>query len=87
MVQDRFRAIADYVVSHYPVNQSNRFLSGADPWVIAHAAAHGGVVVTLETRVPNNSQKAKIPNVADRFHVRSINTYQMLRELGAALGG
>ena len=86
-VQDRFRAIAAYVSNRYPANQSNRFLSGADPWVIAHAAADGGVVVTMETRVPDNSQKAKIPNVGDQFNVRSINTYQMLRELGATLGG
>lgn len=85
-VQDRLVAIAAYANSRYPANQSNRFLSGADPWIIAHAAAHGGAVTTLETRVPDNSQKAKIPNVGDQFNVRTINTYQMLRELGATLG-
>ena len=85
-VQDRFRAIADYVNGRYPTHESRRFLSKADPWIIAHAAAEGGTVATLETRVPDNSQKAKIPNVGDQFNVVSRNTYQMLRQLGAALG-
>ena len=85
-VQDRFRAVAEYVNNHYAANQASTFLDAADPWMIAHAAAYGGTVVTLETRVPDNSQKAKIPNVCDQFNVRSINTYQMLRELGAVLG-
>ena len=86
-VQDRIRAIADYVNGRYPAHESRRFLSKADPWIIAHAAAYGGTVVTLETRAPSNAQKAKIPNVGDQFDVISINTYQMLRQLGAALGG
>ena len=86
-VQDRFRDIVNYVNMHYPAQQSSKFLGKADPWIIAHAAAYGGAVVTLETRVSNDSQKAKIPNVGDQFKVRSLNTYGMLRELGAALGG
>ena len=36
-VQDVFREIAEYVNSYYEQNQAAEFLSGADPWVIAHA--------------------------------------------------
>ena len=59
-------------------------MDGADPWVIAHAIAHGGVVVTFEARAPVNSQQVKIPNVCQHFHMRCITTYQMLRELGVS---
>ena len=59
-------------------------MDGADPWVIAHAIAHGGVVVTFEARAPVNSHQVRIPNVCQRFDVRCITTYQMLRELGVS---
>lgn len=82
-VQEAVRDIAQYVVERYPDNQARRrFLDRADPWVIAHAIAHGGAVVTFESRAPANSQQVKIPNVCHRFDVRCITTYQMIRELG-----
>ena len=74
-------------MTRYPDNQARRrFLDRADPWVIAHAGVDGGTVVTSEVRVPENSGKVKIPNVCDQLQVpvRSINVYQMLRELGVA---
>ena len=52
--------------------------------MIAQAVADGSAVVTLETEVPANSQKVKIPNVCNQFNARHINTYQMLRELGVS---
>ena len=52
-VQVAYRDVVAYVVQHYPVNQARRrFLDRADPWVIAHAIAEGGTVVTLEMRDP-----------------------------------
>ena len=84
-VQEAFREVAAYVEHHYPDNQArSRFLDRADPWIIAHAIAHGGSVVTLESRVPDASQQVKIPNVCEHFHVPYVNTYQMLRELGVS---
>ena len=56
LVQVTFQQIADYVTQSYEVNQAAEFLSGADPWVIAHAKAHGGRVVTQEVRVGSNSR-------------------------------
>ena len=86
-VQIVFQTIANFVNENYDPSQASSFLSGADPWIIAHAAAPGGTVVTLEVRVGATSAKVKIPNICDHFHVRCVNTYEMLRELGASLGG
>ncbi len=86
-VQQAFRTITEYVNANYPAtNATRKFLDRADPWVIAHAIAQGGTVVTLEARVSDNSQQVKIPNVCGHssFNVRYVNTYQMLRELGVS---
>lgn len=86
-VQVRFGEIATYVYNQYDAVNAGRFLEVADPWLIAHASVQGGTVVTLETLVPPNAKKVKIPNVCNQFAVRWTNTYQMLRDLGASLGG
>ena len=84
-VQDAFRQVVAYVMEQYPDNQARRrFLDRADPWVIAHAIANGGTVVSLEGKDPPASQQVKIPNVCDHFSVPSVNTYQMLRDLGVS---
>ncbi len=86
-VQHAFTIIIAYVMDTYPDNQARRrFLNRADPWVIAQAFVLGGSVVTLESRVSNNSQQVRIPNVSQHFNVAGVNTYQMLRELGASWG-
>jgi len=59
------------------------FLGGADPWIIAHAKALGGRVVTFEVSAPD-SKRPKIPDVAARFGVRCINLWDMLTELKAS---
>ncbi|HJX13119.1 MAG TPA: DUF4411 family protein, partial [Dehalococcoidales bacterium] len=58
------------------------FLKGADPWVIAYAKAHGGIVVTFETPAPF-AQKPKIPDIADLFGVKHKNLWDVLDELKA----
>lgn len=83
-VQQTFQEVVTHVMRRYPDNQSRRrFMNRADPWVIAHAIAQGGSVVTLEGEAPDTSRRVKIPNVCSHFNVTYINTYQMLRELGA----
>ena len=80
--QMAFRRVSDYVVETYAENQARKFLDVADPWLIAHAMASGGKVVTQETR--RNTQRVKIPNVCDAFGVESMNIDGMLSELGAS---
>jgi hypothetical protein len=85
-VQAALSEIADHVKTNYPDHNASEFLNGADPWPIAHAKAHGGRVVTFEKRVAPTSKKPKIPNVADRFGVKTLDIYRLLHELGASFG-
>ena len=86
-VQTAYRHVIEYVMGRYNDNQSRRrFLSRADPWVIAHAMADRGMITTIETRLPQGSQKVRIPNVCNEggFSIRCVTTYDMLRELGVS---
>jgi len=84
-VQTLFRGVADYVKSTYPSYNADRFLGGADPWVIAHAIEDGSTVVTQEVLVQADSKKVKIPNVCKKFSVEWANTYNMIRSLAVTL--
>lgn len=84
--QTVFQRVAQYVHDTYPEYHAAKFLDVADPWLIAHAMAGGGKVVTQETRAIANSTKAKIPDVCDFFGVETMDMYQMLRELGVSIG-
>lgn len=54
------------------------FLQGADYWLVAHAAAHGHVLVTHE--VPSDGvSRIKIPNACVAMDVRFMTPYQLLR--------
>lgn len=56
----------------------NEFLQKADYYLIAHALAHGHVVVTLEI-LSNSLKKVKIPNVCAGLNIECITPYTMLR--------
>jgi hypothetical protein len=83
-VQQVFREIADFVNEAYQEPAAKYFLDGADPWVIAHAKCDGGTVVTNEKAVAADSFKVKIPNICRQFEVDCVDTFDMLRELGAS---
>ena len=62
----------------------------ADPWLIASAAANGYTLVTAESRSSGLSTKspqkeAKIPDVAVKFAVETINIFEMMRRLGIVI--
>lgn len=54
------------------------FLQAADYWLVAHAAAHGHVLVTHE-QPSNEISRIKIPNACVAMGVQFMNPYQMLR--------
>ena len=56
-VQQEFRTIADYVEANYDEAHAQEFLSGADAWLIAHAAQDGGIVVTREKAIAPNAKR------------------------------
>ena len=58
----------------------------ADAWLIAASTAHGYTLVTFEngnkSLHPNNpSKKAKIPDVANVFNVKTTNLFGMMKSL------
>ena len=62
------------------------FMKAADPWLVADAGAHGMMLVTQETLEPMSRKKVKIPDVCRQFGVTWANTFEMLEDLGVALG-
>lgn len=54
------------------------FLEVADAYLVAHAHAHGYVVVTHE-RVSNSLKNVKIPNACIAMGVKYLNPFEMLR--------
>lgn len=81
-VQQSLTQIADYVIATYEPYRARQFLNGADPWLIAHAKAHGGKVVTKEIQAGPGGLTPKIPNVCAEFDVPLVRTWDMLRPLG-----
>lgn len=61
-----------------------KFRDDADGWLVAYAKARGCVVVTREKFEQDIKHNVKIPNICRAFDVECIDTFKMLRELGAA---
>ncbi len=85
-----FQTIANLAQARYQPHLVQPFLGGADPWVIAHAAAHSLTVVTMESlrqETPDRNtgkiggRKIQIPNVCQQVGVPVINTFDLLRRL------
>lgn len=62
----------------YAEDAKRIFLAGADPWLIAHASAHGHTVVTHEVHVDGEKRKVRIPTVCRALNVPCIRTFEML---------
>jgi hypothetical protein len=82
-VQKAMNAVADHVIRKYEQQHAGYFLSGADPWLIAHAIYSKGTVVTHESARHPQAKAARIPDVCDEFKVPCIDTYGMLDRLRA----
>jgi hypothetical protein len=80
-VLDRYTVIADYVNGTCDQSEGDKFLNGADAWVIAHAIAGGTVAVSEEKMAGMGSKRVKVPNICAHFNVPCIKTEQLLRDL------
>jgi hypothetical protein len=69
----------------YSPQEQARFLSKADPWLIAEAIQNKHKIITFEDLVPPNSTKVKIPNVATNFGVQTVSLFDVLEASGARL--
>lgn len=81
-VQAAMTEVSNHVNNKYDPPHVWDFLSGADPWLIAHAKASKGIVVTFETKQPN-AKKVKIPNVCSELGIPFVNPFDMLEQLNA----
>jgi len=59
------------------------FFSGADPFLIAFAKAHGLTIASHEVHVEGQKNKVKIPTVCQALGVPCVRTFAMLRDVGA----
>lgn len=83
--QKNFSEIAAWVqASPYREPAKAKFLSGADPWLIAKAMTIGAKIVTHEVAEPNARRRIPLPNVCDQFSVGWANTFDLLRKLEAS---
>ncbi|HEY1307711.1 MAG TPA: DUF4411 family protein [Vicinamibacterales bacterium] len=80
--QERFSEVANHVCASHKPHAAADFLKGADGWVIAHALATGGYVVTEELRNSYRS-KVKIPIVCKALRAPWKATHEMCKELEA----
>lgn len=82
--------VTQWVVSgrtpSYQDSDRTRFLSGADPRIIAAAMDVGGTIVTYEKPLNDpNAKKVKIPDVAAHFGIDCVTPIEMFRRLGMKL--
>ncbi len=81
---DRAREVANWVMTEpFRADARQRFLSGADPLLIAYAKAHGHTVATHEVHKPGEKKNVKIPAVCDAFGVPCVRLVTLLRQHGA----
>lgn len=66
----------------YKMPGIQKFLSGADPWVISAARSRSWTVVTHEEPNPATKKRVKIPDVCDALRVRNLRGFDMMRQLG-----
>ena len=85
-IANSYTQLIDWVDSNPQFTTAARadFARGADGWLAAYAMVHGSVVVTNEVSAPDARRKVPLPDLCSQFHVRCINTFVMLRELGAS---
>ena len=80
-IQYKLKEIVNYIQSRYKKkNEIDKFLSKADPWLIAAAMQCNGTVVTQEILVQGHTHnRIKIPNICKEFNVNCINIFELLR--------
>jgi hypothetical protein len=83
--QTVFANIANHVSSQqYTQPAVAKFLSGADPWLIAKAKILGAKVVTHEVSSPLAKKRVPIPDVCDAMGVKHARPYEVLRTMAAS---
>lgn len=81
--QLEFKLITQHCVNNgYKTTAVQKFLSGADPWIVARAKRDGWAVITQELPDPKTKKRVKIPDVCVNLGVSQMMVFEMLRKLG-----
>lgn len=83
-VLQNYQDIANLVVQNtqYKESEKARFLSRADPWLIAAGKALNATIVTQEVLSGEGTRKVKIPDICQQVGVKYVNLYDMMRAVG-----
>ncbi len=82
--QEAFADIAaELASSDYKKPGIEKFLSGADPWIIAKAQTSGAIVVTHEVFDEHCKRRVPIPNLCHSRGIQVMNTFEVLRHKSA----
>ena len=84
-VVSAFQEMIEFVNAsvHFTDAAKFEFADVADGWIAAYAKVHHATVVTHEKYDPNIKKKVKLPNICRQFDVLTMDTFEMLRYLGA----
>ena len=83
LAEDASRDVQEWVGrigSGWPHWNAIRSGNSADPWVIAYAAAMGGIVVSEERRRSSRRGGVKIPDVCDGLGIEHLNLLELFRK-------
>jgi hypothetical protein len=81
---DQAQEIVRWVMTEpFRPDARQRFLSGADPLIIAYAKAHGHTVATHEVHREGERRNVKIPAVCAAFEVPCVRLVHLLGQHGA----
>ena len=85
LVVDAYEEVIQWVTGNSQFKPKGKadFAEKADGWIVAYAKVHGLIVVTHETYASEARKRVPIPNACERFGVLSMDTFDMLRILGA----
>ncbi|MEH2510151.1 hypothetical protein V1291_001505 [Nitrobacteraceae bacterium AZCC 1564] len=83
--QKFFQSVANFVnLGAFKQAAKAKFLSGADPWLIAKAKIVGAKVVTHEVSAPDSKNRVPIPDVCKAFDIECTTPYEALRSMAAS---
>mgnify|MGYP000850012638 FL=1 len=80
-----YQRVIAWAKNNYDSPAVVEFQRVADSWIVAHALAHGWVVVTHEKSAPRSKRRIKNPDACAALGVECLNPFMMLRDRGMSL--
>lgn len=80
-----YQRVIAWAKNNYDSPAVVEFQRVADSWIVAHALAHGWVVVTHEKSAPRSKRRIKIPDACAALEAECLNPFTMLRQRGMSL--